>query len=104
MRIIISPAKKMNMDTDSLPYHQFPQFLPEKVRILTCTFGEWKSGKVVEKGTLCKMARGQMVRWLAENQITDCENIKAFSDYGYVYDVECSTSNHYVFIAHPINY
>ena len=73
-------------------------YLPEKVRVLTCTFGEWKSGKVVEKGTLCKMARGQMVRWLAENQITDCEDIKAFSDYGYVYDAECSTSNHYVFI------
>ena len=73
-------------------------YLPETVRVLTCTFGEWKSGKVVEKGTLCKMARGQMVRWLAENHITACEDIKAFSDYGYAYDARCSTSNHYVFI------
>lgn len=73
-------------------------YLPETVRLLTCTFGEWKSGKVVEKGTLCKMARGQMVRWLAENQITDCKNIKAFSDYGYAYEAGCSTSDHYVFI------
>lgn len=73
-------------------------YLPETVRVLTCTFGEWKSGKVVEKGTLCKMARGQMVRWLAENQITDCENIKAFTDYGYFFDAECSTADHYVFI------
>ncbi|MGN0621303.1 MAG: peroxide stress protein YaaA [Porcipelethomonas sp.] len=72
--------------------------LPETVQVLTCTFGEWKSGKIVEKGTLCKMARGQMVRWLAENQITAFEDIKAFGDHGYVYDAEHSASDHYVFI------
>ena len=72
--------------------------LPETVKVLTCTFGEWKSGKVVEKGTMCKIARGQMVRWLAENQINNFEDIKAFSDYGYVYNAECSASDHYVFI------
>ena len=38
--------------------------LPKSVRFLTCTFGEWKDGKVIEKGTMCKMARGQIVRWL----------------------------------------
>ena len=27
MRIIISPAKKMNVDTDSLPVRDFPAFL-----------------------------------------------------------------------------
>ncbi len=29
MRIIISPAKKMRMDTDSLPWRDLPQFLPK---------------------------------------------------------------------------
>ena len=28
MRIIISPAKKMNVDTDSLPCRGLPAFLP----------------------------------------------------------------------------
>ena len=27
---------------------------------------ELESGRVVEKGTLCKMARGEMVRWMAQ--------------------------------------
>ena len=27
MRIIISPAKKMNVDTDSFPYRDLPEFL-----------------------------------------------------------------------------
>ena len=29
MRIILSPAKKMNVDTDSLPWQDMPAFLPK---------------------------------------------------------------------------
>ena len=36
MRIIISPAKKMNVDTDSLPWRDFPVFLP-KTQLLCST-------------------------------------------------------------------
>ena len=35
MRIIISPAKKMNVDTDSLPCQGLPCFLPRTERLLT---------------------------------------------------------------------
>lgn len=35
VRIIISPAKKMNVDTDSLPWRELPQFLPEAERLRT---------------------------------------------------------------------
>ena len=41
-----------------------------------CTFGERKNGKLIEKGTMCKMARRQMVRWLAEHGITKPEELK----------------------------
>ena len=72
--------------------------LPPAVRFLTCTFGELKDDKVIEKGTMCKMARGQMVRWLAENNITDPENIKKFADLDYRFSSVRSTVNDYVFI------
>lgn len=72
--------------------------LPASVRFLTCTFGELKEGRVMEKGTLCKMVRGQMVRWLAENNITDPEDIRAFADLGYQFSPEHSTENNDVFI------
>ena len=72
--------------------------LPPAVRFLTCTFGELKGGKLVEKGTMCKMARGQMVRWLAENNVTDPENIKNFADLDYRFSGTRSTENNYVFI------
>ena len=72
--------------------------LPLDVRFLTCTFGELKGGKVIEKGTMCKMARGQMVRWLAENNVTDPEDIKDFADLDYRFSNARSTENNYVFI------
>ena len=72
--------------------------LPPTVRFLTCTFGELKDGKIIEKGVLCKMARGRMVRWLAENNVTAPESIKNFAELGYRFSGARSTENNYVFI------
>ena len=73
-------------------------YLPKTVRFVTCAFGEWKDGKVIEKGTKCKMARGQMVRWLAENQIKSPEDIRAFDQLGYRFCRSTSVWNHTVLL------
>ena len=72
--------------------------LPPAVRFVTCTFGEWKAGKVIEKGTLCKMARGQMVRWLAENNVTSRADVRAFNQLGYRFRPDLSAEDHDVFL------
>ncbi len=72
--------------------------LPPEVRFVTCTFGEWQDGKVVEKGTLCKMARGQMVRWMAENAVTCREELRGFSQLGYRFSPELYGKNNDVFL------
>ena len=72
--------------------------LPKNVRFITCVFGEWKNGKLIEKGTLCKMARGKMIRFLSENQITDPEKVKTFTELQYQYSAEHSDENTYVFL------
>lgn len=72
--------------------------LPKSVRFITFVFGEEKNGKIIEKGTICKMARGEMVRYLAENQITEPEAMKSFDRLNYQYSQECSGKNTYVFI------
>ncbi len=72
--------------------------LPETVRFVTCVFGELKDGKVVEKGTKCKMARGQMVRWLAENQIKDLSDLRAFDQLGYQFCRSASEGNRTVLL------
>jgi len=74
------------------------KYLPETVRFITCVFGEEKEGKVIEKGTMCKMARGEMVRFMAENQMEDPEQIKAFDRLNYRFDVNRSDDKIFVFI------
>ena len=68
------------------------------VRFITCVFGERVDGKIIEKGTMCKMARGEMVRFMAENNIESPEEIKAFDRLSYKYDADCSNDRSYVFI------
>ena len=67
-------------------------------RLITCVFGEERNGKVLEKGTLCKMARGEMVRYLAERRITEPEAAKDFDRLDYRYAPAYSDANTYVFL------
>lgn len=71
--------------------------LPRETELVTCRFGIWKNGRLVERGTQCKMARGEMVRWLAQNQITHREALPAFSGLGYRFDAEHSTPTELIF-------
>lgn len=72
--------------------------LPPDARVLTCVFGELQGGKVVEKGTICKMARGEMVRFMAENQVEDVQALQAFDRLGYHFCPERSDERNFVFI------
>lgn len=74
------------------------RFLTDKVRFITCMFGEVQKGKVVEKGTLCKMARGEMVRFMAENKVQDPVEIKSFSALNYRFAPDYSSDDTYVFL------
>ena len=72
--------------------------LSPSVRFLTCTFGEKKGGKILEKGTACKMARGQMVRWMAEQGVDRAEDLRDFDGLGYAFSPAHSAENHFVFL------
>ena len=74
------------------------RYVPEGARVVTCVFGERKDGKIVEKGTQCKMARGEMVRFLAENQLAEPEDAKGFDRLGYQFSPELSGGDSYAFV------
>lgn len=74
------------------------KYLPESVRFITCVFGEEKDGRILEKGTMCKMARGEMVRYMAENQITDPGQIRSFDRLDYRFEETRSCDNKFVFV------
>lgn len=72
-------------------------------RFLTVEFGEVADGKVKQKGTLAKMARGEMVRFLAEKNITDFEYIKEFHELGFSFSKERSCEEKYVFVKDEVS-
>ena len=74
------------------------KYLPDSVRFVTCVFGEEKDGKVIEKGTMCKMARGEMVRFMAQYQIENPDQIKSFDRLNYRFDESRSDDSTYIFL------
>lgn len=67
-------------------------------RFVTCIFGEYKDNKVKVKATEAKMARGEMVRYMAQNRIQQPEAIKKFDCLGYRYSKELSSEDTFIFI------
>ena len=68
------------------------------VRWIDVTFGEADGGKVVEKGVYVKMARGEMVRFLAERNAETPEAAQGFDRLDYRFSPAHSTAASYVFL------
>lgn len=73
------------------------KYLKPGDRFITCVFAEQTEGALKEKGVYVKMARGEMVRFMAENNITRPEELKSFSGLGYRFSEEDSSPDCYVF-------
>ena len=74
------------------------KYLPDTARFITCVFGEENDGKMIEKGTMCKMARGEMVRFMAQYQIENPDQIKSFDRLNYRFDESRSDDSTYFFL------
>lgn len=74
------------------------KYLTENDTYITCVFGEIINDKVVQKGTYAKMARGEMVRFMAEHQIECVEDMSTFDRLDYHFTEEYSDEHKMVFI------
>ena len=74
------------------------KYLQPGDRYISCNFYEEQEGKLVQKGVYCKMARGEMVRFMAENRVEEPEGIKDFAVMGYRYAKELSSEKEYIFV------
>ena len=73
------------------------KYLTPQDTYITITFCELSEGKMVTKGTYAKMVRGEMVRYMAENNIENPEDIKHFNRMGYRFRDDLSSDTEYVF-------
>ncbi|SFG22124.1 hypothetical protein SAMN05216356_103217 [Oribacterium sp. WCC10] len=73
------------------------KYLKPDDTFITVTFCETVNGKLVTKGTYAKMARGEMVRFMAESRIEDPKDIINFDRLGYVFREDLSSKKELVF-------
>lgn len=73
------------------------KYLTAEDTYITCTFGELAGGKLVTKGTYAKMARGEMVRFMAERKIEEPEKLKEFDRLRHKFREDLSSETEYVF-------
>lgn len=74
------------------------KYLTDRERYITCVFGEISGEKIVQKGVYAKMARGEMVRYMAEHNVQQPEEMKGFDRLGYAFQEDLSGEREYVFI------
>lgn len=67
-------------------------------RLVTCVFGELENEKVIQKGVYVKMARGEMVRYLAGIKAQRPEQARGFDWSRYRFDEGRSSEDTYVFV------
>ncbi|WP_125565268.1 peroxide stress protein YaaA [Companilactobacillus insicii] len=73
-------------------------YLKSNQKFITVVFASMVDGKLRTKATLAKMARGEMVRFLAENNATNISTVKKFNHPDWKYSQEASTDDQIVFI------
>ena len=73
-------------------------YVTDKIRFVTCVFGSLQNGKIKVKATEAKMARGEMVRRCAEDNVQHIDEVKNFTVNGYSFAGELSAANEFVFL------
>ncbi|MDO4311630.1 MAG: peroxide stress protein YaaA [Eubacteriales bacterium] len=92
--------KDMILNLASKEYSKvIEKYLAPEDGFITVEFGELMAGRVKQKGTLAKMARGEMVRFMAENQVQEAEELKKFRALGFKYNEGLSCEDRMVFVA-----
>lgn len=82
----------------NLASEEYAKCIRKYRKLIDVRFCVKENGKLKEKGVYAKMARGCMVRFLAENQINSVEEIKQFNELNYEFSKENSKDSLLVFV------
>jgi cytoplasmic iron level regulating protein YaaA (DUF328/UPF0246 family) len=82
----------------SIEYAGAVNFNALDIPVITCQFKDFKNDQYKTIGIYAKKARGLMVRYLAEKNVTSLKGLQAFNTEGYQFSKEASTSEQYVFL------
>ena len=88
----------MLVNLASAEYSSVIRFNDLTFPVIAPVFKEEKNGKLKTVVVYTKRARGLMTRFIIENRIKKCEEIKAFTDDGYYFSNQLSDDGNWVFI------
>lgn len=74
------------------------RFLKPDDQFINITFGHLVDGNIKTRATFAKMARGEMVRFMAEHQVTDIDELKKFDSPKYNFADSYSNDRNLVFL------
>ena len=72
-------------------------YLSQGRQLITVDLKKKKNDKWKTVGVHAKMARGEMVRYIAEKQIKNPTDLQDFNDFEFQFEPDVSTKDHYVF-------
>ena len=98
MKKRVEPDENGILNLASEEYSKVINFNKLGCKLVTPIFKKEKDGELKTIGILSKRARGMMASYVIKNKIEDYESVCEFSDDGYVYSYELSTSLSPVFI------
>lgn len=73
-------------------------FLKNNQKLITVVFASVVNGKLTTKATLAKMARGEMVRFMSENNATSIDTVKKFNHPDWKFSNKLSNNDQLIFI------
>ena len=73
------------------------KYLKPEDRFISCVFVENVKGQLKQKSSFSKMARGEMLRYMAENKIQDPQELKAFNALNFEFRAELSGDEEFIF-------
>ena len=73
--------------------------MPADTQWIHCRFGVPQGHQIVKTGVRAKMAKGTLIRQIAQGKIQNLNDLTTFQEYGYRFSRELSQENQYVFVA-----
>ena len=95
------PLQNLLPDTEeviNLASAEYAKAVRQFRKVTEVRFLRQKNGKLQETAVYAKMARGAMVRWMAEHQVQTAAELAGFDELGYRYDPSCSSEKMLVFV------
>lgn len=97
IKFLHEEEQELIVNLASNEYNKAAKLKDFKGRVVTPNFKEFKNGDYKTIMVFAKKARGTMARWIIQNDVNEAEEIKNFTEDGYVFNEELSSENDWIF-------